>query len=138
MKARILWLVEGDKNTSFYHTSALMLRKRNRILCSNWLNGEREIAEFIKQGFLELFTSSHTSSSLADWDPPTWNNHLNEEALTTLIIPITDKEISEGLWALKPFKAPNSDSLHASVSHRFWLVVGEFVRKEVKNIFNLG
>ena len=45
MKARILWLVEGDRNTSFYHTSALVRRRRNRILCmkdrmGNWLNGE--------------------------------------------------------------------------------------------------
>ena len=62
MKARILWLVEGDKNTSFYHTSALVRRKRNRIICmkdrmGNWLNGEIEIADFIRQGFLDLFTS---------------------------------------------------------------------------------
>ena len=45
MKARILWLVEGDRNTSFYHTSALVRRRHNRILCmkdrmGNWLNGE--------------------------------------------------------------------------------------------------
>lgn len=33
MKARILWLVEGDRNTSFYHTSTFMRQKRNRILC---------------------------------------------------------------------------------------------------------
>ena len=53
MKARILWLVEGDRNTSFYHTSILVHCKRNRILCmkdkmGNWLNGEREIASFIR------------------------------------------------------------------------------------------
>ena len=53
MKARILWLVEGDRNTSFYHTSTLVHCKRNRILCikdrmGNWLNGEREIAGFIR------------------------------------------------------------------------------------------
>ena len=66
MKARILWLVEGDKNTSFYHTSALVRRKRNRIICmkdrmGNWLNGEIEIADFIRQGFLDLFTSQASS-----------------------------------------------------------------------------
>lgn len=124
MKARILWLVEGDRNTSFYHTSALVRRKRNRILCmkdrvGNWLNGEREIAEFIRQSFLDLFASGHISASLAEWDHPSCNTHLNEEALTILGTPITDIEIAKGLWALKPFKAPGPDSLHASFFHRF-------------------
>lgn len=138
MKARILWLVEGDRNTFFYHTSALVLWKRNHIFCSNWLNGEREIAEFINK---DSWNFSPRVTPALPWLIGTllaWNNHPNEEALTTLIIPITDKEISEGLWALKPFKAPSSDCLHAGFSHRFWLVVGEFMRKEVKNIFNSG
>ena len=71
MEARILWLVEGDRNISFYHTSAFMRRRRNCILCmkdrmGNWLNKEREIADFIRKGFLELFTSDHVNTSLAD------------------------------------------------------------------------
>ena len=74
MKARIMWLVEGDRNTSFYHTSALVRKRCNRILCmkdmmSNWLNGEGEIVDFIIKGFSELFISGHLSTSLADWDP---------------------------------------------------------------------
>ncbi|XP_075662889.1 uncharacterized protein LOC142632339 [Castanea sativa] len=33
MKARILWLVEEDRNTSFYHTLAFVPQKQNCILC---------------------------------------------------------------------------------------------------------
>ncbi|XP_023917864.2 uncharacterized protein LOC112029415 [Quercus suber] len=71
MKARILWLVEGDHNIAFYHTSALVRRRRNHILCMkdrvrNWLNGDREIADFIRKGFMELFTSDLCSVSLTD------------------------------------------------------------------------
>lgn len=33
MKVRTMWLVEGDKNTSFYHTSAFVRKRCNRILC---------------------------------------------------------------------------------------------------------
>ena len=109
---------------------------KNRV--GNWLNEEREIAGFVRQGFLDLFTSGHTSALLAAWDPPAWNIHLNEAAISLLDIPITDKEISEGLWALKPFKATGPDGLHVGFFHCFWLVVGESVRKKVKNIFNSG
>ena len=124
MKARILWLVEGDRNTSFYHTSALVHRRHNRILCmkdrmGNWLNGEREIADFIRKWFLELFTSDHFSFTLADWDPPSWKTYLQENALTALSCLVSDREISMGLWALKPFKAPGSDGLHAGFFQRF-------------------
>lgn len=33
MKVRITWLVEGDRNTGFFHTSALVWRRRNHISC---------------------------------------------------------------------------------------------------------
>ncbi|KAL0001759.1 hypothetical protein SO802_015540 [Lithocarpus litseifolius] len=135
MKARILWLVEGDRNTAFYHTLALVRRRRNRILCmkdrvGNWLHGDREIADFIRKGFMELFTSDHCSASLADWNPPFWHSYLNEEEATSIDIVAIDEEITAGIWGLKPFKAPGSDGLHARFFQRFWLVVGESVKKE--------
>ena len=132
MKVRILWLVEGDRNTSFYHTLALVRRKHNHILCmkdrmGNWLNGEREIADFIRKGFLELFTSNHLSVALADWDLPSWKTLLQEDALIALNCPVSDKEISANLWALKPFKSLGPNGLHTGFFHRFWLVVGDSV-----------
>ena len=59
MKARISWMVKGDKNTTFFHTLALVCRRRNHITkmkdrMGNWLNGERDIVEFIRQGFIDL------------------------------------------------------------------------------------
>ena len=49
IKLHITWLVKGDRNTTFYHTSTLVRRSRNRITClkdhmGNWLNEERDIA----------------------------------------------------------------------------------------------
>ena len=52
--------------------------------------------------------------------------------------PITDKEISKGLWALKPFKILGPNSLHAGFFQHFWLIVSDFVREEVKRVFSLG
>lgn len=143
MKARILWLVEGDRYTSFCHTSTIMCQKRNRISCmkdgmGNWLNGGIEIADFIRQGFLDLFTSSQVSSFLAIWDPPVWNTRLNTKANLSLKAPITNREISKSLWVLKPFKASNPNGLHAGFFQRFWLIVGDSVKEEVKRVFSSG
>ena len=53
MKSRIAWVVEGDRNTAFFHNLALIRRKRNHISSmkdsmDNWLNGDQEITDFIK------------------------------------------------------------------------------------------
>ena len=78
MKSRILWIVEGDKNTTFYHTSVIMHRRRNRISClkdrmGNYLNGDSDIVNFIRTGFEELFSISHTNAICAALDLPFWH-----------------------------------------------------------------
>ena len=57
----------GDRNTFFYHISMLVGRKRNSITTimstfGEWLHDEREVKEVTRNGFLELFTTSHSSS----------------------------------------------------------------------------
>ena len=49
---------------------------------------------------------------------------------------VTDEGISAGLWGLKPYKAPGLDGLHAGFFQRFWLIVENSVKNEVKSIFS--
>lgn len=32
LKSRVNWMIQGDRNTSFYHVSTLVRRKRNKIM----------------------------------------------------------------------------------------------------------
>ena len=32
LKSRVNWLIQGDQNTTFYHVSMLVRRKRNQIM----------------------------------------------------------------------------------------------------------
>ena len=48
---------------------------------------------------------------------------------------VTLEEIKDALWSMKPYKAPGSDGLHAGFFQRFWLVVGDSVKEEVRRAF---
>ena len=66
LKSRVNWLVQRDRNTSFYHISTLVRRKRNQIdaiknSVGEWIFEERGIMEVIRKGYEELFTSSNTA-----------------------------------------------------------------------------
>ena len=40
------------------------------------------------------------------------------------------------MWVPKPFKAPRLDGLHVGFFQRFWLLLGESMKNEMKLIFN--
>ena len=143
MKACISRLVEGNRNTAFFHASALVRCRRNRISrmkdrMGNWLEGDREIAEYIRNGFLELFSTNQCSAPLLDWYPPFWQVSLLADDAKRLASPITNSEIRFALWSLKPYKAPGPDGLHVGFFQHLWHIMGDSVKDEVKLVFSLG
>ena len=45
------------------------------------------------------------------------------------------EEIKDALWPMKLYKALSSDSLHAGFLQRFWLTVGDSMKKEIMKAF---
>ncbi|KAL0012167.1 hypothetical protein SO802_007275 [Lithocarpus litseifolius] len=133
----MLW---GDKNTSFYHISTLVRRKRNSItaIMSNtgeWVHDELAVKEVIRNGFSDLYTTSHSCSTLMVSAGTAWKAQLSNEERESIDRDVSDDEIKAGLWSLKAFKAPGPDGLHAGFFQRFWLIVGNSVLEEVRKIF---
>ncbi|XP_023881794.1 uncharacterized protein LOC111994169 [Quercus suber] len=67
LKSRINWMIQGDRNTSFYHVSALARRKRNNIASVKdergiWITEERDVMEHFRRGFISLYTTSHVEA----------------------------------------------------------------------------
>ena len=59
-------MVQGDRNTNFYHVSTLVRRKRNQILAikdavGEWFYEENAIKGIIRSGFIGVYTSSLSS-----------------------------------------------------------------------------
>lgn len=65
-KSKVNWMIQRDRNTTFYHVSTLVKRKRNQIMViknevREWLYKELDIMEFIRKHFNDIYTSSLTS-----------------------------------------------------------------------------
>lgn len=101
----------------------------------NWLSGDAEISSFIREGFVKLFTTDASTSYQAYWNPSFWKCALKDAEKGSLDRPITDDEISAALWSLKPYKALGPNGLHAGFFQRFWLLVGDSVKKVIKEAF---
>ena len=118
-KSRVNWMIQGDRNTSFYHVSTLVRRKRNQIMTiknavGDWIFEGHKVKEFIQNGFEDIYSTSHTSANQADPLCSQWQARLIEEEKNSINGGATEDKIKSSLWSLKVFKAPGPDGLHAS------------------------
>ena len=136
-------MVMGDRNTSFYHIFALARRKMNTITMVknevwDWLSGEREVMTHFKEGFIRSYSTTQVK---ADWRHNLrhgWQVSLTKEEKNNLDQPISNEEIASALWSLKAFKAPGPNGLHAGFFQRFWLIIGNSVKEEIRNVSYVG
>ncbi|XP_023873179.1 uncharacterized protein LOC111985766 [Quercus suber] len=141
LKSRINCMVQGDRNTSFYHVSTIARRNRNHIAVvmddlGNWLTEEREVMEYFRSGFEKLYTTSHESGNRVSNLGYQCNAQLTDEVKSSLEERVSTKEIKSALWSMKPYKAPSPDGLHAGFFQRFWLTVGDSIKDEVLKAFS--
>ena len=60
-------MIQGDRNTAFYHMTTVIRRKRNKILNlkngqGEWINDLAIVKDFVRSSFCKLYTSELTSS----------------------------------------------------------------------------
>ncbi|GLT61796.1 hypothetical protein SLA2020_344780 [Shorea laevis] len=140
MKSRSNWIVDGDKNSKFFHLSTIKHRNHNRIHClrssnEEWITDPRGIANLIRNHFVHLFSSSLEHSFHDSFN----NLRVDSSSLIDLSgldgIP-DDQEIRAGLFCLKPFKAPGPDGLHPAFFQKLWDSVKEVICADIKQAFS--
>ena len=124
LKFRLNTATSGDRNTSFFHVSTIVRRHRNKIRClkvteDNWLTEEVEIKNHIRDSYKNLYMTELPMSPITSDVSSFSCCFLDEGARASLERGVIEEEIRAGLWALKPFKAPGPDRLHAGFYQRF-------------------
>ena len=76
-------MIQGDQNTTFYHVSTLVRRKRNQIITiknavGDWIFEEGDIKDFIRSGFNGIYSTSHVAVARADPITSRWQASLSE------------------------------------------------------------
>ncbi|XP_022752295.1 uncharacterized protein LOC111301045 [Durio zibethinus] len=120
LKSRVNWLIEGERNTRFFHVFTILRRRYNRIsgLMKDgvWIsepNGPRFLHEAIYFFLLSNLPYRHS-----------W----------TLIY----LEIQKTFWSFKSFKASGPNGLHPFFYHRCWNIVKDKICATVKHIFEVA
>ena len=118
----------------------MVRRHRNKIKSiknslGEWIIEEDEVQNFILAGYREIYEMGQSFSS-RDLEIENFSySFLSTEEKEILNKIVTEEEIRRGLWALKPFKAPGADGLHAEFFQIFWADVKNLVCKEIFDIF---
>ncbi|KAF7815045.1 ribonuclease H [Senna tora] len=144
-KARQLWLVQGDRNTKYFHAVVKKRRVHNQFTrikksIGEWSSDYAEMEGLALDYFKNVYTyenkpsRSEIESLLDSLEIPV----LNEHEIHQLQAPITNDEIEKALFLMKPDKAPGPDGLPPMFFQNFWPVIQQDLIASVKSIFQRG
>jgi len=136
-RSRQTWLIEGDKNTAFFHQKASQRRHVNtisRLLDGNghWVENEDHIKSLLLAYFSDIYMSRgvHEVSKITDPVQPRVSMEMNQK----LLQPYSEAEVFEALMQMHPSKAPGPDGMSALFFQHLWHIIGKDVSQFVLNV----
>ncbi|XP_058726567.1 uncharacterized protein LOC131597925 [Vicia villosa] len=115
-RSRAKWLVDGDRNTRYYHLKTVNRRRHNKILIlkddsGRWIEDGAEIQKHVNEYYKKLFSLGErwgswkqTQISLPD---------IQQEDLNKLGANVSNEEVRKAIFSMKPWKAPGPDGFPA-------------------------
>ncbi|KAL8142910.1 LOW QUALITY PROTEIN: hypothetical protein V2J09_015942 [Rumex salicifolius] len=141
-KARCKWIECGDRNTTFFHTSTVIRRRRNRISVlkdstENRVTDSDMLESMVVDYFAELFTLP-----VADRDsnflPPGGFPRISNTDLLALSTPFKDDEIWASVRRMGAYKSPRIDGFQPVFYHSCWDIVNVSVCNFIRAFFASG
>ena len=136
-RARVEWLMQGDKNTYFFHLRASRRRRKNQIKALQRPNGEltenvSEMENLTNTFYRDLYTSEgvHDMEQVLETVPTKVTAAMNE----SLNAPYSQEEVKVVLFQMYPTKAPGPDGFSAHFFQHHWDTCGGDVTSAVLRI----
>ncbi|KAK1297942.1 hypothetical protein QJS10_CPB14g01761 [Acorus calamus] len=136
-KSRISWLKEGERNTSFFHTSTKVRHATNRIhslkIGPTITSDEKEIKDAILNHFVSSYEATHSpiDIKLLDVVPKIITPHDN-----ALLLAIPSKaEIESITFSLKSSSAPGPDGFSGYFYHACWDIIQDDLVLAIQDFF---
>ncbi|XP_058733806.1 uncharacterized protein LOC131605475 [Vicia villosa] len=133
--SRARWLVDGDRNTKYYHMQTISRRKRNRINMlrddnGNWITKHEELKDHVTKFYKALFARNN---NWCNWKQTDINFlELSMDAIHQLGKDISIDEVKSALFSMKLWKEPEPDGFPVGFYQKAWDVVGVDLSKFVK------
>ena len=117
MKTKTNWIISGERNTAYFHISALNRRSKNRITCvqnneGEWCHSLEEVKEIFNSSFKKLYKSEQVFCPITPQWRSDWCAKLSQEEAGSLTNIPSDGEIWNALKSMKPYKSHGVDGLH--------------------------
>ncbi|GJX58573.1 RNA-directed DNA polymerase, eukaryota [Tanacetum coccineum] len=135
-KAKVKWAIEGDENTSFFHSSLKKKRRQSAIkgILHNgaWIDDPGEVKSEFYNHFCKRFScSSDIRPNVGDVS----FNKISLEQCEFLERDVSNEEIKKAVWDCGGDKAPGPDGFTFKFFKTFWDVIQNDVVRFVREFF---
>lgn len=140
-KARMDWIRDGDRNTRFYHNSALIKRNRNRIrflkINGIWTDDSDILTDHITNFFSTLFCRSMQGDNM-DYHPVPLAQKITTRQADSICRTTHLEEVKKAVFGIKKYGSPGPDEVLAVFYHHFWNDVGPAMTEMVNQALTNG
>ncbi|KAG7579386.1 Ribonuclease H domain [Arabidopsis thaliana x Arabidopsis arenosa] len=141
-KSREKWIVLGERNTKFFHTSTIIRRRRNRIEMlrdddGRWISSSQDLEKLATDYYRKLYSMEDVDSAAIKL-PSDGFVRLTDQELTALNKNFLPGEVEKAIKSMGKYKALGPDGFQPIFYHHCWEVLGSSVVRFVLDFFETG
>lgn len=138
-RAKTKWMVDGDRNTKFYHSRDVQRRRRQIVNMfkdneGTWIKDDQAINSLLNHHFHNLYTKELSSTSLINTNtrfPLIVINIYSQQDKN-----LKDEEIKQALFDMAAWKSLGPNTFPAGFYQDTWHLNGDNVDKYIQSLLN--